>query len=260
MAKRLIALAVLLSCDVGLVLAQAQNPDYSWDGWHKVPDPSSIQYRVFHNKVVALSNLGKGCQPGSSFSFAGKIAKVNFDDQGLTIQNFILERSDGDRSLVNVDPVSLNAPGMNMADLSWIVQGLQTLLRPHLYIEGRALACGAAGRVLVLDNVVRASSTARASSQPNASGNSTQPHSSQTAANVAEGIPLSVEGGTFVIPVVINGQITLNFTIDSGAADVSVPADVVSTLIRTGTVEKSDFVGQKSIGWRTVRLFLQRLF
>jgi len=37
----------------------------------------------------------------------------------------------------------------------------------------------------------------------------------------------------------------LNFTIDSGAADVSIPADVVSTLIRTGTIQDSDFVGQK---------------
>ena len=63
--------------------------------------------------------------------------------------------------------------------------------------------------------------------------------------NDAEGIPLLVEGGTFVIPVLINGQITLNFTIDSGAADVSIPADVVSTLMRTGTIQESDFVGQK---------------
>jgi aspartyl protease family protein len=63
--------------------------------------------------------------------------------------------------------------------------------------------------------------------------------------NNAAGIPLLVQGGTFVIPVLINGQITLNFTIDSGAADVSIPVDVVSTLMRTGTLQKSDFVGQK---------------
>jgi tetratricopeptide (TPR) repeat protein len=64
--------------------------------------------------------------------------------------------------------------------------------------------------------------------------------------NNAEGIPLVAQGGTFVIPVQINGQITLNFTIDSGAAEVSIPADVVSTLIRTGTIQKSDFIGQKT--------------
>jgi hypothetical protein len=49
-------------------------------------------------------------------------------------------------------------------------------------------------------------------------------------------LPLKKDGGTFVVPVQINGAITLNFTIDSGAADVSVPADVFSTLTRTGTI------------------------
>jgi clan AA aspartic protease (TIGR02281 family) len=68
----------------------------------------------------------------------------------------------------------------------------------------------------------------------------------QAGSDNAEGIPLLVQGGTFVIPVQINGQITLNFIIDSGAADVSIPADVVSTLIRTGTIQKNDFIGQKT--------------
>ena len=49
------------------------------------------------------------------------------------------------------------------------------------------------------------------------------------------------EGGTFVVPVRINDQITLKFVIDSGAADVSVPADVVMTLLRTGTITECGF-------------------
>ena len=56
-------------------------------------------------------------------------------------------------------------------------------------------------------------------------------------------VPMVPEGGTFVVPVRINDQITLKFVIDSGAADVSVPADVVMTLLRTGTIAKSDFLG-----------------
>ncbi|MGO8974341.1 MAG: retroviral-like aspartic protease family protein, partial [Steroidobacteraceae bacterium] len=55
-------------------------------------------------------------------------------------------------------------------------------------------------------------------------------------------IPLKKEGGTFVVPVLINDKITLGFTLDSGAADVSIPADVFSTLVRTGTVAESDFI------------------
>lgn len=43
--------------------------------------------------------------------------------------------------------------------------------------------------------------------------------------------------GIFVVPVEINGAITLEFGVDSGAADVSIPLDVFSTLKRTGTLK-----------------------
>ena len=33
--------------------------------------------------------------------------------------------------------------------------------------------------------------------------------------------------------------------VDSGAADVNIPQDVVTTLMRTGTLKKSDFLGQR---------------
>jgi len=35
--------------------------------------------------------------------------------------------------------------------------------------------------------------------------------------------PLVQDGGTFAVPVTINGQLTLIFVVDSGASDVSVP-------------------------------------
>jgi caspase domain-containing protein len=73
------------------------------------------------------------------------------------ISDFVLEENNGQRSFVNVDPISMDAPGMNRADLGWIVQGLQTLLRPDWYIQGFALACGASGRVLLLDKIVATS-------------------------------------------------------------------------------------------------------
>lgn len=59
-------------------------------------------------------------------------------------------------------------------------------------------------------------------------------------------IPLQKDGGTFVVPVLINNIITLNFVVDSGATDVSIPEDVVRTLIRTGTLKRSDFLGKKT--------------
>jgi clan AA aspartic protease (TIGR02281 family) len=51
-------------------------------------------------------------------------------------------------------------------------------------------------------------------------------------------------GGTFLVPVTINDRLTLMFMIDSGATDVSIPADVVLTLMRTGTLLGEDFLGE----------------
>ncbi len=59
-------------------------------------------------------------------------------------------------------------------------------------------------------------------------------------------VPLLVEGGTYALPVSINNKLTLNFILDSGASDVSIPADVVLTLIRTGTLTSDDFLGTQT--------------
>lgn len=60
----------------------------------------------------------------------------------------------------------------------------------------------------------------------------------------AEEIPLGSHGNTYSVPVRLNDAITLNFVLDTGAADVAIPGDVVSTLLRTGTLTESDFVGR----------------
>src|SRR5271168_4425589 len=61
----------------------------------------------------------------------------------------------------------------------------------------------------------------------------------------SESIPLIHDHGTLQVPVVINGRISLDFTIDSGATDVSIPANVFSTLIRGGTVSPEDFLDKR---------------
>jgi clan AA aspartic protease (TIGR02281 family) len=47
--------------------------------------------------------------------------------------------------------------------------------------------------------------------------------------------------GVYEVPVTINDTITLDFVIDSGASDVSIPADVVSTLVRAGKISSGEF-------------------
>jgi clan AA aspartic protease (TIGR02281 family) len=58
-------------------------------------------------------------------------------------------------------------------------------------------------------------------------------------------IPLASRGGTLIAPVVINDAIKLDFLVDSGASDVTIPADVFSTLVRTGTISRSDMRGSQ---------------
>jgi clan AA aspartic protease (TIGR02281 family) len=60
----------------------------------------------------------------------------------------------------------------------------------------------------------------------------------------AESVSLKWDSGTYVVPVVINDKITLEFTLDSGASDVSIPLDVFSTLVRTHTISGNDLLGK----------------
>ena len=70
------------------------------------------------------------------------------------------------------------------------------------------------------------------------------PREAQT--SVVLKVPLKEEGGTFVVPVQINGAITLDFVVDSGATDVQIPIDVFSTLVRARTIVPSDMIGEQT--------------
>ena len=59
-------------------------------------------------------------------------------------------------------------------------------------------------------------------------------------------VPLRIDRGISFVAVEINGSLKLDFAIDSGASDVSIPADVFSTLKRSNTVKDADFIGQQS--------------
>jgi tetratricopeptide (TPR) repeat protein len=61
-----------------------------------------------------------------------------------------------------------------------------------------------------------------------------------------ENINMEKSGGVYVVPVRFNDIITLPAVVDSGASDVSIPADIVSTLIRTKTITDGDFLGEQT--------------
>ena len=52
--------------------------------------------------------------------------------------------------------------------------------------------------------------------------------------------------GAFVVPVVLNDVITAKFIVDSGAADVSITEDMVSALMKSGTMTGTDLLGSKT--------------
>ena len=61
-----------------------------------------------------------------------------------------------------------------------------------------------------------------------------------------EKIKMGIHGGVYVIPVRFNDTITIDAIVDSGASDVSIPADIVLTLMRAKTVTQQDFLGQQT--------------
>jgi len=52
--------------------------------------------------------------------------------------------------------------------------------------------------------------------------------------------------GLYKVPVVLNGVLKISIIYDSGSSDVSISPDIAMTLIRTGTLTESDYIGTQS--------------
>lgn len=58
-------------------------------------------------------------------------------------------------------------------------------------------------------------------------------------------VAVEPHAGAFVVPVVLNDVLTAKFIVDSGAADVSITEDMVSALMKSGTLTSADLLGNK---------------
>jgi len=58
----------------------------------------------------------------------------------------------------------------------------------------------------------------------------------------SEEIELVKEGGIYKLPVLMNEAVTLKFVLDTGASEAYIPEDVIRTLWRAETIDKSDFL------------------
>jgi len=59
-------------------------------------------------------------------------------------------------------------------------------------------------------------------------------------------VPLEQLGSIYVLPAVVNGVVNMRFLLDSGATDVSIPADVVAAMVKAGLVKDRDFLGEQT--------------
>jgi clan AA aspartic protease (TIGR02281 family) len=73
----------------------------------------------------------------------------------------------------------------------------------------------------------------------------TNPVVAASAVALAE-IPLERRGGTFIVPVLINDSLSLDFYLDSGSADVTVPAATFEALRSAGTIRPDDIIGTET--------------
>lgn len=223
----------------GVGTAHADEKGLHFDGWHTVSGPSKMRYRVLHSKVIELAELSQPCGlkgVGPTAAIRGKVVKNDFDDGAIIMKGLVIESDSGSRVYINVDVLGQIA-NADMADRGWIIQGLQILLRNGNYVEASAQMCGASGSVMDLDAILLAEGDKLPSITPN-------PVEARHHGNTIE-IPLAKEAGTLLVPVTINNVITLNFTLDSGASDVSLPADVFMTLMRTGSITQGDLLSKQ---------------
>lgn len=62
----------------------------------------------------------------------------------------------------------------------------------------------------------------------------------------AETIPLQRDRGGFLVVGRINGAVTVNFVLDTGASDVLIPQEVADALTRSGALGRDDFIGTQT--------------
>ena len=95
------------------------------------------------------------------------------------------------------------------------------------------------------NDIVRRCRESQTNTEPLAAAPPSAAEPSASDLRAEDEIPLRREGNTYSVPVLVNGIIPIAFVLDTGAGDVLLPADVVFTLLRTGTLQSSDFISYR---------------
>jgi len=99
--------------------------------------------------VVSISNmyLDRYC---FAEKMAGRITKRKFAEDGLTLSGVVIEEPDGNRQYVNVGVELDKADNVTR---SWMMRGLNTLLAEGRAVNADIMACGASGRMKMLNAI-----------------------------------------------------------------------------------------------------------
>jgi clan AA aspartic protease (TIGR02281 family) len=62
----------------------------------------------------------------------------------------------------------------------------------------------------------------------------------------AETIPLQRDRGAFHVVGKVNGAVSVNFVLDTGASDILIPQEVADALTRAGALGRDDFIGTQT--------------
>jgi clan AA aspartic protease (TIGR02281 family) len=57
---------------------------------------------------------------------------------------------------------------------------------------------------------------------------------------------MKVDGGVYVVPVSLNGVVSIDCIVDSGASDVNIPESVFAKLVRAGSIRDVDILGTRT--------------
>lgn len=112
-----------------------------------------IETKFAGNTPVALSGLSdeNGCLPAK---LTGRVVKRAFDDGGFKMKSVVIEERSGERTYLNIDTDKINKA--SAAEMGNANRGLQILLNEGNRVTLGIFACGAAGRVMMIDSVQRA--------------------------------------------------------------------------------------------------------
>lgn len=112
----------------------------------------AVKYRG--ETAVAIAHLSNTDTCGSNIraTVVGRVVKREFASDGVRLQNFVYEEDDGTRGIINVvfDDIEKNE---GEAGLSAALPAVQQLTKIGRRFRADVFLCGAAGRVMILENL-----------------------------------------------------------------------------------------------------------